>query len=315
MRRNPRIRRGSGFTLVELLVVIAIIGILIALLLPAVQAAREAARRVQCQNHLKQFGLAILTYHETNRAFPPNGNWYPFNAGRKGTMQVQLLPYIEQIGFHNKLNLDGDVVAQISGDAELKTTVIGIFRCPSNDFPKLNTSGEAVVHYYGSAGDQRTYGYCGAYPGNTLGGGPVADANAVKASQLSGLFSRYFCYVTIDMVFDGCSNTIAMGEVLPQCSTHLRLPWWHGQQSFVCTSIPINYPTCPGEPPGNDGSSGVGCNSYNNWATDVGFKSRHPGGANFVFADGSVHFLSQNIDYRNYQRLGDRRDREAVQPY
>ncbi|MFH1264745.1 MAG: DUF1559 domain-containing protein [Planctomycetota bacterium] len=304
-----------GFTLVELLVVITIIGILIALLLPAVQAAREAARRVQCENNLKQFGIALHNYHQKYRRFPANGQWYPFSTNRKGTMHVKLLPSLEQQGFYDQLDFGGDVVAQISGDAELKRTLFGVFRCPSDDFPKWNPQGEAVTNYAPSVGAQKSYGRCSAYPGNTFGTGPSADGNSEDGKQISGLFSRYFWAAEIALIRDGTSNTILMGEVLPGCSTHLQLPWWHGQQWFVGTAPPLNFPTCPGEPPGNDGAASVDCYSWNNWHTDVGFKSRHPGGALFVFADGSIHFLSQSIDYRNYQRLGDRRDGEPVEPF
>jgi prepilin-type processing-associated H-X9-DG protein len=84
---------------------------------------------------------------------------------------------------------------------------------------------------------------------------------------------------------------------------------------MTATTAPINYPTCPGQGPGNDGSAGQNCHSYNVWQTSNGFKSRHPGGAQFVFADGSCHFLSETIDYATYQRLGDRRDGQSIGPY
>ena len=307
--------RKTGFTLVELLVVIAIIGTLVGLLLPAVQVAREAARQLQCKNNMKQFGLAIQNYHQAFNVFPPNMDWYPFSTNRKATFHVKVLPYLEQQGFYNRLDFNGDVVAQISGDPELKSIVFSVFRCPTDVYPKLNPSGEAVTNYAPSMGNQRAWDWCAPYTGNIFGTGPDMNGNSVNASQISGLFSRYSWAASIAQIRDGTSNTIAIGEIRPGCSTTLQLPYWHGLQWFVATTPPINYPTCPGEGPGNDGSQGTNCNSWNNWNTDMGFKSLHPGGANFVFADGSVHFLNENIDYRNYQRLGDRRDREPLDQF
>lgn len=312
---DVRGRARTGFTLVELLVVITIIGILISLLLPAVQSAREAARRTQCQNNIKQFGLALQNYHQKYGRFPANSRWWPPSNKRKGSMHFKLLPYLEQQGFWDQIDTRGDVVAQIEGNADLKSTVFTVFRCPSDDFPKLNSFGQAVVNYAPSAGAQKTYGHCGAYPGNTFGTGPSADANSENGRYISGLFSRNFWAAQIALIRDGTSNTIAMGEILPACSTHFQVAWWNNRQWFVGTAPPINFPTCPDVPPGNNGSPSRNCNSWNNWNTDVGFKSWHAGGANFVFADGSVHFLSQAIDYRNYQRLGDRRDGEVIEAF
>ena len=119
---------------------------------------------------------------------------------------------------------------------------------------------------------------------------------------------------SIKEITDGTSKTIAMGEVLPDCNYELiRFGWWDSQTWYVGTATPINYDSCratdPPFPKKQD------CGTFFNWNTSAGFKSKHPGGANFAMADGSVHFLSQDIDYRNYQRLGDRRDDEVVEPF
>lgn len=300
-----------GFTLAELLVVIAIIGVLVSLLLPAVQAARESARRMQCSNNLKQFGLALHNYHDVFKQLPINGPWYPYDKNRKGPMHVKLLPFTEERSFYDKLDMTGDVVAQISGDATLKATILPLFRCPSDPYQALTDNGEALCNYAPSQGGQkRNTPHCGAYPGNAFGLGPSTDGNSTLAHQISGLFSRYPWAASVKQIPDGTSKTIAMGEVRPGCSTHLGLrPWWHGQQWFVATAAPINFPTCPGESPGN---SGTNCNGWGNWSTDMGFKSVHSGGAQFVFADGSVHFLSDEIDYDTYQKLGCRRDGQTI---
>jgi prepilin-type processing-associated H-X9-DG protein len=279
-----------------------------------VQSAREAGRRLQCANNLKQLGLALHGYHAQYNQFPFNSAWYPFSTNRKGPMHVKLLPYTEQSNFYSKLDMQGDVVAQISGDATLKSMILPLFRCPSDTFARLNSNQEAVCNYAPSQGDQRrNTPNCGVYPGNSLGTGPSTDGNSTSANEISGLFSRYAWAASTAGIRDGTSNTIAMGEVRPGCSTHLSgFPWWHGQQWFVATAAPINFPTCPGEGPGNSGS---GCNGWGNWSTDMGFKSLHPGGAQFVFADGSLHFLAESIDYTTYQRLGCRRDGQPVGEY
>jgi prepilin-type processing-associated H-X9-DG protein len=100
-----------------------------------------------------------------------------------------------------------------------------------------------------------------------------------------------------------------MGEVLPECNFEfIRFGWWNSQAFYVATSVPINYDSCTQK-------FKPDCSTFFNYNTNAGFKSKHPGGANFVMADGSVHFISENIDYRNYQRLGDRRDGEVVDPW
>ncbi len=304
----------SAFTLVELLVVIAIIGILVALLLPAVQSARESARRSQCTNNLKQWGLALHNYHDTERRFPLNCQWYPAGANRKGPMHVKLLPFTEASNFYAKLDMQGDVVAQIDNDAELRKTLLPLMRCPSDAFDKLNSAGLALTNYAPSQGSQqRNTSRCGAYPGNVFGTGPSADGNAIDVNQISGLFSRYQWACTIADILDGTSNVIAMGEVNIKCNAAMQFyPWWNGQQYYISTAAPLNFNTCPGKGVGN---AGTGCNGYSNWATDSGFKSSHPGGVLFVFADGSVHFLRENMDYTNYQRLGCRRDGAPVADY
>ena len=132
--------------------------------------------------------------------------------------------------------------------------------------------------------------------------------------KTSGLFARVNWAASIREITDGTSKTIAMGEVLPDCNYELiRFGWWDSQIWYVGTSVPINYDSChatdPPYPKKQD------CSTFFNWNTSAGFKSRHPGGANFVMADGSVPFINDNIDYHNFQRLGDRRDGEAVDPY
>jgi len=312
---------------VELLVVIAIIGVLVALLLPAVQAAREAARRTSCSNNLKQLGVALHNYHDTFGRFPHNsgegtGGQYSYQAGahRKGNAFVKLLPHIEQSAFYAKLNMAGDVTQQIHNDTTLRRTIIKTYICPSDNHAGIANNDRAAGNYAVSSGNQRSAssgGGCGTYPGNTFGTGSDAHANHPNSENISGPFAgRAVWAATFAEITDGTSNTIAMGEVRVKCSTHyVSLGWYNSHRELAATTIPINFPTCPGEGPGHDGSGGIDCNAWSNWATDTGFKSLHPGGAQFVFCDASVHFIPETIGYRNFQRLGDRRDGEIIQPY
>lgn len=313
-----------GFTLVEVLVVMAIMGILIALLLPAVQSVREAARRMQCSNNLKQWGIALHGYHEVYKRFPDNHGWLPapneVASPQKGTIHFKLLPFTDEHVFFDKLDRKGDVVKQTYNDPTLNKLLLPLLRCPSDSYPEYNPGGFPVCNYAPSEGAQkRNTPNCKIHPGNYFGTGPQVDGAYYRAelgkaaSTMSGLFARWGWAASIRLIPDGSSKTIAMGEVRPGCSTHLDgFAWWDNWQWFFATASPINYPTCPGEPPGE---TGTGCNGWGNWSTDMGFKSEHPGGAQFVFADGSVHFLADEIDYANYQRLGCRRDGQILLPY
>lgn len=317
--------RWKGFTLVELLVVIAIIGILIALLLPAVQAAREAARRSQCLNNLKQLGLGMHNYHDVNKQFAPgNRNCDPANPGtgscaggygnvweggahRKGSLLVKMLPYVEQRPLYDQLDFRGDVIAQLSSLGYGRREIPG-FRCPSDPWTDPNPG---QSNYAPSLGFQPMPGRsCTAYqPPNVINyyhGGLTGHGSTESPQQVSGCFSRYSFAASIAQITDGTSNTILMGEIRPWCGDHHRGGWMNPNALWTATTSPINYPTCPDEAPGNGGTDG--CNAFGNWQTSQGFKSKHPGGAQFLFADGSARFLSQTIDYETYQRLGDRWD-------
>jgi prepilin-type N-terminal cleavage/methylation domain-containing protein/prepilin-type processing-associated H-X9-DG protein len=339
-------RQRPAFTLVELLVVIAIIGVLISLLLPAVQSAREAGRRIACANNLKQFGLATLQHVEAKGTFPPQSGgdtdgefslqppWSDRNAigiHRKGSAQVKLLPYMEQNTFYDALDFSGDIVNQIEHNETLRTTRIPTFLCPSDDRGGMLQSTHdnllrAQCNYgasQGSQGQLSNAGGCDAYLGNLFGTGEEPHADTLSGDKISGISARSRWACRPVEITDGLSKTIAFGEVRLACNHHFSdLGWYRTHAWFTHTAVPINFPSCLNEGQGNDGGYGgtartndpalINCNSWNNWTTSTGFKSRHPGGAQFVFADGSVHFLNEEIDFRNYNRLGDRRDGEVV---
>ena len=317
-----------AFTLVELLVVIAIIGVLVALLLPAVQAAREAARRSNCQSNLKQFGIALHNYHDVHKQFPSNSYWYVGTSDVcgetvevkpediQGSMLVKLMHYIEQSNLHSRIDFKGNVIEFFQDHPEIASVVIPVLRCPSDEYPQLGEWNQATTNYGPSVGSQKTIwagNSCPDYKGNLFGNGDDLALCSHISDKTSGIFSRILFAASIKQIPDGTSNTIAMGEVLPQCNYELiRFGWWDSQIWYVGTSVPMNYDSCSFPVPPSTKQT---CATNFNWNTSAGFKSRHPGGSQFVLADSSVRFISEDIDFRNYQRLGDRQDGEVVEPF
>jgi prepilin-type processing-associated H-X9-DG protein len=316
-------------------VVIAIIAILIGLLLPAVQKVREAAARMSCTNNLKQFGLALHNYHDTSGFFPPGGKSDPYLADGddwgddRGTWIVYCLPYIEQDNMWRlippmndgpgKYLVNGAVGEIWRSNAAFRAARVKTLRCPSDDWELT----QSLTNYAGCLGPQCQtsptgngiyHPYC---LGNDAGGiGNVGytwspdHGNTRTGADLRGMFNRLGVKLNMaSMSRDGTSNTILVGEVLPAEHDHyFDMSWAHfnGGAAHHATLPPINYPT-PIRPGGCSGVNHIQC-----WHYSWGFKSRHSGGANFVFGDGSVRFLNQAIDHRTYQLLGCRNDGQPV---
>jgi prepilin-type N-terminal cleavage/methylation domain-containing protein/prepilin-type processing-associated H-X9-DG protein len=297
----PR-KRVRGFTLIELLVVIAIIGVLIALLLPAVQAAREAARRAQCTNNLKQLGIAAHNYLDKWQALPAGYDWSPLSgalAGFVGTghgLFPPLAPEIEQTGLFNSWNMEWNIFYP----ANLTVHRIGISTlwCPSDgtinriqdigvDFgwEPISPPERGLMAYssYGGVG--------GPWTNNTRAHtSPHPTYGEVKANSL-GLFSAA-SDTRLAEISDGTSNTMMFGEHAHSLLSTDNQSFWHWWTSgnWGDTLMTTMYPLNPHKKTadtfaGNNASVFI-----------LSFSSRHPGGANFCFADGSVRFLKDSID-------------------
>jgi prepilin-type N-terminal cleavage/methylation domain-containing protein/prepilin-type processing-associated H-X9-DG protein len=345
---SSRSRARSGFTLVELLVVIAIIGILVALLLPAVQAAREAARRAQCANNLKQYGLGMHNYHDVYKQFP-QGNLYDPIAQTWGhnvpSWHARVLPFMEQTPLHDKIipnypgntpqaNVGYNSIIDSSGK-RLRQQLLEYARCPSDESPEMVGVDWAQTSYCGSQGSQpNSSASSGCQPYYQTPGYHYEDLPNIAAwathgnhpdkAVLSGMFNRLGHYnqqkMTLSDLLDGTSNVIHVGEIIGNCHDHTTGMWdFNGMgNAHAGTSVPINtFTTCATSQADatKRGYPFPQCFAKNNWNLSWGFRSRHPGGAQFVFCDGSTHFVSANVNYLTYQYLGGRRDGSPVGQY
>jgi prepilin-type N-terminal cleavage/methylation domain-containing protein/prepilin-type processing-associated H-X9-DG protein len=350
MRPNRLGRVRGAFTLVELLVVIAIIGVLVALLLPAVQSAREAARRTQCLNHLKQFALGCHNFENT-RGHVPKGSYAAttdkFPEGGGVSWMFVALGYIEQGNLYDRVVTAGSLnnaVTQGVLPATLK-----IIRCPSDVFERSNYKHS---NYIGSTGPTCNNPPAGCPAPFQLhcNGQTEPGANSVPAplnppthpgyepshswgstsvtKNTRGMFARGGALIRLAEVTDGTSNTLFIGETLPEEFEPMRYAstfGWPGGSNHIAqgqTIQPINWKidrmavvspvfvSCGCDPGTNPSGDKARC--IMNWAVTWGFKSLHPNGTNFTMVDGSVRFIAQNIDHRTYQHLGCRDDGVAV---
>jgi len=318
MRRSVRPR--PAFTLVELLVVIAIIGILVGLLLPAVQAAREAARRMQCSNNLKQLGLAFQNYHDTVRCFPinyatrgllgfPNNGPGIANSGRSWLQMI--LPQIEQANLFNRINFSLGLQPKSSApttpigiNRSVAQTIVPTYLCPSDDSNEggiltnrsdLNETGApadawAVTCYKGCAGSNWQWGvFAWTNSGATAVGGKNSGSsdglnrcNGVLCSNQNNVNSP----TRMRDLTDGTSNTYIIGEAMPGWS---QWNWWYNPNAVTATTaIPLNRVLKVAK-------------NIGNWPDNYSFASRHVGGGQFALGDGSVRFVSDSIDTFTYR--------------
>lgn len=321
-----RANRRRAFTLIELLVVIAIIAILVALLLPAVQQAREAARRSSCKNNLKQLGLALHNYHDAHGIFP-SGAYCRFNQIQRCHSWLEvLLPYMDQGPLYNQINFDVDTHVA-PNPSVLNEVVISSLMCPSDpDSGLLSNAREPGylpagagtrslgMNYTPSGGPLRS-NMC-VIPDNGRGnkGGNCLGENGGSHRSIGrpgpGLFNAGVAAHRIRDCLDGTSNTFLMGEMLPIYNSFGH--YFISHINVGTTNPPPNYliqtlsDTCPKAVSGRS-SPEVPC-----LYAALGFQSRHEGGVQMLMADGSVHFVSENINYDTWTALGGREDGVVV---
>ena len=302
--------RRRGFTLIELLVVIAIIAVLIALLLPAVQASREAARRSQCLNNLKQVGLALHNYHDAVGAFPPGYIARPAldgdNIGTGWGWAAMILPQVEQSALFNSINFSLGI--EVPANRTSRLTQVGTFACPSDatympQFTVVDDSTSSTA--LGSPiCDVASSDYVGCF-----GTGDVSDFPGRDRGE--GLFFRNRS-IRIAEIIDGTSQTIAVGEK----SQNLARATWTG--AVTRAAVPITQLQAEGGLSPEGGGALVlahageldGPNSRPAHADQ--FWSRHPGGCNFTFADGSVRFIKEKRPLVIFRALATRQGGEVI---
>ncbi|MBN2292515.1 MAG: DUF1559 domain-containing protein [Pirellulales bacterium] len=321
-------RNRDGFTLVELLVVIAIIGILIALLLPAVQAAREAARRLQCSSNLKQLGLALHNYHAANNCLPAGVSLFdPVHADYGGhgwsrqAWGVTIYPYIEQQDLYDKYdpNLVGSSGtnwyrnANANGKGAPASQVISMLLCPSDGVggkTKTFPGGlYCLSNYMAFLGDLP---YRHALPSSC----PAFTAPSAKKAAFGVEVWRKF-----DEFSDGTSHSLMLGEYLTGLpSPVIDQRGWFWQDEAGCSHImtyrtpntpepDLLYPGyCPNEP-----SMNLPCSEPDDYNEVASARSRHPGGVNVVLADGSTQFITDNISLTVWRAMGTIDEGEVLQ--
>ena len=312
--------RYRGFTLIELLVVIAIIAILIALLLPGVQQAREAARRAQCQNHLKQIGLALHNYHDTYSCFPgmrlnhdgiqPNSTTNP-GWTSLGWM-VSILPYIEQPALYNQFDFDRSWNDPVN--EPVVSQVIPVYKCPTalDNHPKI--SGQFAPPWgtdtYSNAATTDYFGSSGLMGGLKSAGYVRSDLDTLGAGVITNVRNSRF-----RDIIDGSSSTILVTEA------HGRPNVWRGSQISAGETLENsnNVPGAWAAPNGmwfrgftgdgllQPGPCAVNCSNFTG-----GIYAFHPGGAHVLLGDGAVRFVGQSIDIYLMIALITKSEREVV---
>ena len=334
-------RRRGGFTLIELLVVIAIIAILIALLLPAVQQAREAARRTQCKNNMKQIGLAMHNYHDVYLQFPLGAPLTvsgpgPLDANFYSSAFTSILPYLDQANLQNLYDSLRPWEAQTPMVARIP---LSIYLCPSSTGNEIISFPQLLAIPSVQTGD--TYGalqyaLCKGAHGNWC-----ENTNEIPAS-VKGMFDLNMKTKFRDIT-DGTSNTLCVGEAtsggewkvannttpnMPEPGTDPQWAWIIAQPAnfglkaivggpqsslYACTVDRLNKNPVTETVFDETQFQGGGANCTNPEDSTSNFRSQHAGGGQFLYADGSVHFISENIDLLLYRNLSTRGGGEVVE--
>lgn len=304
-------QRRSAFTLIELLVSIAVMGLLLALLLPAVQMARESARRTECTNHLKQIGLACHEHHDTYRVFPPGWVQAPFTVPQGQVLQGGhgygpfLLPYLDQKPLADLYRWDKR--AQGPENQPVAATQLEIYQCPSAEADRWVTAVEDSRNYsYGGRGA------CGDYTGVKDIDTQLVDQGLVDpANKYVGVLTQDYLTRIADIT-DGTSQTILITE----CAGRPTL-WRAGRPiagGYAAGGPWVSGTLTFGQGSTSDGVTKIGPCAIN-CTNDREVYSFHPAGANTLFSDGSVHFLSASLDIRVFAQLATRAGGEVVGSY
>jgi prepilin-type N-terminal cleavage/methylation domain-containing protein len=326
-----------GFTLVELLVVVSIIGILVALLIPAVNAAREAGRRTQCANNLKQIGLALNTYCEAQTAYPPGCYFDPPKVGYGHGWWIGIMPQLDQSVIYDKFDLTGasdnyssTSWANPTNDKLLTNTVLSVMRCPSSTMPATSNfnSVKGRPFYVGISGSV-THKTAGPFPSY----GTAADPGANSDIASAGGILRWNGPRPPAQITDGASNTMMVAEQSDWCID----PNWQsdpynttGPQVDCRSDGGYCYESGRYRGDGNDrlynlttvryapnmhSANAAGISKYGAWqACNNPILSPHATGVYAVFGDGSVHFLNDSLDINVLYSLADADDGQPVPP-
>ena len=318
MREGRIQRRLSGFTLIELLVVMAIIGTLIALLLPSVQAAREQARRVACQNNLKQIGLALAQYANLHGGLPPGyvSVWDPIQNKELGPgwgWASMILPQLEQQAIANNIRFETPLHRPDQSTA--RSTLLNVFLCPADSMPHRWTASDSETWLFMGKVYATSNPICDVAGSNYIGvfgvGEPGVDGNGVF---YRGSFTRF------PSIRDGLSQTLCVGER----STNLNLG--RGQATWIGAVPGATFWSCAPNPFDSDsgtcvredgsgmilGHTGEGHGPGDPYGDVNQFLSRHGKGSYFLYCDGHVRYLRNEMDYRVYKALSTRAGGEII---
>jgi prepilin-type N-terminal cleavage/methylation domain-containing protein len=318
-------QKKNGFTLIELLVVIAIIGILIALLLPAVNAAREAARRTSCANQIRQAALATINYQSAHRCFPSAGRLVQASSTRSHSYAAQILPYIEEEALGQLVRLDyfwTDPLNQIA-----RETPLPFLKCPSQDsFERMYTTlppssleqGDLAVHYKPILGakdvpddgsdpcPQPSTARYSLDCSMSSSGGYAATNGIMHHDIIVNSTTIKPCKTRPKDVTDGLSKTFLLGELSWDAGFHRA--WIVGREGgFIYGGANLSYTIRTAARTPQRGSPAINVD-----ANDNSFGSKHPGGAHFVFADCSTRFFSENTTLEILKSFATRASGEAI---
>ncbi|MFV0443017.1 MAG: DUF1559 domain-containing protein [Planctomycetaceae bacterium] len=320
---TERCRYRRGFTLIELLVVIAIIAILVALLLPAVQQVREAARQTQCKDHLHNIGVALHNYHGSFKTLPSGSIVLTNVAGTQDyghgwTWHASILPDLEQKGLYDAIQGPGGMGTESGGTTSAKQLLAGssdieFFACPSNPDVKAKPqqkNGYSTSNYNGFMGTRIGNGNDDCYNGSTLSTPNDLRTNPWGCMNGNGVF-----YISSSVEFkdvtDGVSNTFFVGEVVDSGGDPNMKGGGGSDRKYIFSggadsNPPVEMTEYLIAAEGNDPING---------GSEEATGSYHPGGANFCMGDGTVRFLSENMDMKTYQALATRNGGEIVGRY